>query len=75
MLPDADRLPRRRCLRVPVRLRQERAREHKSERENIGGDELDVLQSIARQWLDAPARVARDAEAGILIEVKHDQDG
>lgn len=47
----------------------------KSDRDNISGDELDVLQSIARQWLEDPSGIARDAGAGILIEVKHGDDG
>jgi hypothetical protein len=46
----------------------------KSDRDNIDADELDVLQATARQWLTDASKIAKDAKAGILIEVKNDDD-
>jgi hypothetical protein len=46
----------------------------KSDRDNIGGGELEVLRSIARQWLGDASRIERDAESGILIEVEYGDD-
>jgi len=47
----------------------------KSDRENIDDDELEVLQTTAHQWLADASKIIRDARAGILIEVKDDDDG
>ncbi len=44
----------------------------KSDRDNIGADELDDLQAIAGQWLSDERKIEKDVAAGILIEVKHD---
>ena len=46
----------------------------KSDRDNIADDELDVLKTTAAQWLGDASKIARDAEAGILIEVEHGDD-
>jgi hypothetical protein len=46
----------------------------KRDRENITDDELEVIQATARQWLADAGKIAKDAKAGILIEVKHDDD-
>ena len=44
----------------------------KSERANVGDDELASLRTIADQWLGDDRKLARDTAAGILIEVEHD---
>jgi len=46
----------------------------KSDRDNIGTDELDDLQAIASQWLSDERKIGKDVAAGILIEVKHDDE-
>lgn len=46
----------------------------KKDRENIDDRELEVLQLTAGQWLADATKLANDAKAGILIEVKHDDD-
>ena len=46
----------------------------KSDRDNIDADELDVVRANAGQWLADSNKIARDAAAGILIEVKDDDD-
>lgn len=47
----------------------------KNDKDNIEDDELEDLQTIASQWLNDAATIARDVKAGILIEVKcHDPD-
>jgi hypothetical protein len=46
----------------------------KSDQDNIEDDELEDLQTIAAQWLKDPAKVAKDEKAGILIEVKCDDE-
>ena len=46
----------------------------KSERENIDADDLDDLRTIASQWLADAGKIARDVAAGILIEVKRDEE-
>jgi hypothetical protein len=46
----------------------------KKERGNIDADELETLQGIASQWLGDPGKIGRDAAAGTLIEVKHDDE-
>lgn len=46
----------------------------KSERANVGDDELSSLQTIAGQWLGDGRKLDRDADEGILIEVKHDDE-
>lgn len=43
----------------------------KSERDNIR-DELRELRAIARQWLADRWKIEKDAAAGVLIEVRHD---
>jgi hypothetical protein len=43
----------------------------KNERDNIDSRELATLQMVAAQWFSEPDKIARDARAGILIEVKH----
>lgn len=47
----------------------------KSDRDNIDADELDDVQSIASQWLTDGRKIAKDVAAGILIEVKNDNEG
>lgn len=46
----------------------------KNERDNITEDELDSLQTIAGQWLSDGRKIEKDIAAGILIEVKHDDE-
>lgn len=46
----------------------------KSDRDNIADDELDVLKTNAAQWLGDASKIAKDAQAGILIEVEHGDD-
>jgi hypothetical protein len=47
----------------------------KSERDNIGEDELLSLKEIAAGWLAADAaKIRRALEAGALQEVSHDQE-
>jgi hypothetical protein len=46
----------------------------KRDLDNIDDDELEVLQTIARQWLDDGSKIASDAENGILIEVRYGDD-
>ena len=46
----------------------------KSDRDNITAEELAVLKTTAGQWLQDAARLEKDAAAGIIIEVKHDED-
>ena len=46
----------------------------KSDRDNIDASELYVLRANAGQWLADSSKIARDAGAGILIEVKDDDD-
>ena len=48
----------------------------KSERENIGQDELLTLREIGAAWLAADdKRIARAIEDGALQEVKNDEEG
>ncbi len=44
----------------------------KNERDNIDDDELKALRLIGSQWLNDPAKVAKDLAAGTLIEVNHE---
>jgi hypothetical protein len=46
----------------------------KSDRDNIDASELYVLRANAGQWLADSSKIAKDAGAGILIEVKDDDD-
>ena len=46
----------------------------KSDRDNIDASELYVLRANAGQWLANSSKIAKDAGAGILIEVKDDDD-
>jgi len=46
----------------------------KSDRGNIGDDELEDLQAIAAQWLKEAANIAKDLEVGILTRVKCDDE-
>jgi hypothetical protein len=46
----------------------------KNERDNIDADELEVLKIVASQWLGDARKIAKDVAAGILIEVKHDDE-
>lgn len=46
----------------------------KSDRDNIDDAELSDLQTIAGQWLADGSRIGKDVAAGILIEVKHDDE-
>jgi hypothetical protein len=46
----------------------------KNDRDNITDDELEVVQTTAREWLVDASKIAKDAKAGILIEVKHDDE-
>jgi hypothetical protein len=46
----------------------------KSDRDNIDASELYVLRANAGQWLPDSSKIAKDAGAGILIEVKDDDD-
>ncbi|RVL27234.1 type II toxin-antitoxin system RelE/ParE family toxin [Sinorhizobium meliloti] len=47
----------------------------KSERANITEDDLEDLKTIAKQWFTDPKRVEKDLAAGILNEVRHDNEG
>ncbi|MGO9769110.1 MAG: type II toxin-antitoxin system RelE/ParE family toxin [Roseiarcus sp.] len=47
----------------------------KSDRDNIDAEELGDLRGIARQWLTDGRKIAKDVGAGILIEVKDDDEG
>ena len=46
----------------------------KNERDNIDPEELEVLQTIAGQWLADAGKIGTDVAAGTLIEVKHDDE-
>lgn len=46
----------------------------KSDRENIGPDELEDLQTIAGLWFADAKKIDKDMTAGILIEVEHDDE-
>lgn len=46
----------------------------KNDRDNINDDELNILKTVAGQWLADRRKVAKDVAAGILIEVKNDDD-
>lgn len=46
----------------------------KSERSNIDASDLDDLQTIAGQWRGDAHKIEKDITAGILIEVKHDDE-
>jgi hypothetical protein len=48
----------------------------KSERDNIGADDLETLREIGAAWLEAKDEgLARAAEKGILKEVRYDNEG
>ena len=46
----------------------------KSDRDNVTAAELEVLKTNAAQWLGDARKIAKDAKAGILIEVKYGDD-
>jgi len=46
----------------------------KKDRDDITDGELDVLKITAAQWLADASKIIKDAKAGILIEVNHDDD-
>ena len=46
----------------------------KRDRYNIDVVELDTMQTVAGQWLADASKIGKDVSAGILIEVKHDDE-
>ena len=47
----------------------------KSERGNIGNDELETARDIAKAWLEADAgRLARALADGLILEVNYDEE-
>ncbi len=67
-LPHVGRLPGWNPRRVPLRVA-------KSERDNIGSDELLALREIGAAWLDADAQLLAQAlEDGRLQEVTDGED-
>ncbi|WP_244617545.1 MULTISPECIES: hypothetical protein [unclassified Rhizobium] len=47
----------------------------KNERGNLADDDLEELKTIAKQRLIDPNRIEKDLAAGILNEVRHDNEG
>ena len=46
----------------------------KNDRDNVTAAELELLKTNAAQWLGDASKIAKDAKAGILVEVKYGDD-